>query len=154
VQPCIKIRMDPHCFGCPGSGSVLGMRIRIQEHGSCPKLTNIFLTYANTILITCFKYIFHVKFNFCDFRVCPGSRSGSGFRMEIKSWIRNQICIETSEDPRHCYPDAKHALHTWVHLTIFGESSCPFGCDQMTFTEKVSRNTVRLAYEQTRSSYA
>ncbi len=22
---------DPHRFGCPGSGSVLGMRIRIQE---------------------------------------------------------------------------------------------------------------------------
>ncbi len=23
---------DPHSFGCPGSGSVLGIRIRIQEH--------------------------------------------------------------------------------------------------------------------------
>jgi ribosome biogenesis GTPase A len=25
----IRIRMDPHSFGCPGSESVLGMRIRI-----------------------------------------------------------------------------------------------------------------------------
>jgi hypothetical protein len=24
---------DPHGFGCPGIGSLLGMRIRIQEHG-------------------------------------------------------------------------------------------------------------------------
>ncbi len=28
-------------FGCPGYGSVLGMRIRIQEHGNLPKFTNI-----------------------------------------------------------------------------------------------------------------
>jgi hypothetical protein len=29
---------DPHKFGCPGSGSALGMRIRIrtQEHENCP----------------------------------------------------------------------------------------------------------------------
>ncbi len=27
-------------FGSPGSGSVLGMRIRIQEQGNCPKFTN------------------------------------------------------------------------------------------------------------------
>jgi hypothetical protein len=25
---------DPHWFGCPGYGSILGMRIRIQEHGN------------------------------------------------------------------------------------------------------------------------
>jgi hypothetical protein len=30
---------DPHSFGCPGSGSVLGIRIRIQEHGNRPKFT-------------------------------------------------------------------------------------------------------------------
>jgi hypothetical protein len=28
----IWIYMDPHSFGCPGSVSILGMRIRIQEH--------------------------------------------------------------------------------------------------------------------------
>jgi ribosome biogenesis GTPase A len=27
-------RMDPYSFGCPGSGSVMGIRIRIQEHGN------------------------------------------------------------------------------------------------------------------------
>ncbi len=32
----IRIRMVPHWFGCPGSGSVLGKRIRIwiQDHGN------------------------------------------------------------------------------------------------------------------------
>jgi hypothetical protein len=30
----IRIRMDPHSFGCSRSGSVMGMRIRIQEHGN------------------------------------------------------------------------------------------------------------------------
>ncbi len=33
-------RMDPHWFGSPRSGSGLGMRIRIQEQGNRPKLTN------------------------------------------------------------------------------------------------------------------
>jgi hypothetical protein len=31
---------DPHSFCCPGSGSVLGMRIRIREHRNWPKFTN------------------------------------------------------------------------------------------------------------------
>jgi hypothetical protein len=31
---------EPHLFGSPGSGSVLGMRIRIQELGYLPKITN------------------------------------------------------------------------------------------------------------------
>jgi len=30
----IRIRIDPHKFGCPGSGSVLGMLIRIHENGN------------------------------------------------------------------------------------------------------------------------
>jgi hypothetical protein len=30
---------DPNTFGYPGSGSVLGMRIWIQEHGNCTKFT-------------------------------------------------------------------------------------------------------------------
>ncbi len=35
-----SVNPDPHLFGCPGSGSVLGMRIRIQEHGKRPKFIN------------------------------------------------------------------------------------------------------------------
>jgi hypothetical protein len=31
--------MDPHSFGCPGSGFSLGMRIRIQEHENRSKFT-------------------------------------------------------------------------------------------------------------------
>jgi hypothetical protein len=31
---------DPHGFGSPGSGSVLGMRVRIQEQGNLRKVTN------------------------------------------------------------------------------------------------------------------
>jgi hypothetical protein len=30
----IRIHMDSYSFGCPRSGSVLGMQIRIQEHGN------------------------------------------------------------------------------------------------------------------------
>ncbi len=32
---------DPHSLGCPGSGSILGMRIRIKELGNWPKISNI-----------------------------------------------------------------------------------------------------------------
>ncbi len=42
-EPGVKISVvdpDPHSFGCPGSGSVLVMRIQIREHGNWPKLTN------------------------------------------------------------------------------------------------------------------
>ncbi len=31
--------MDPHFIGCPGSGSVLGMRSRIKEHVNWPKFS-------------------------------------------------------------------------------------------------------------------
>jgi hypothetical protein len=34
----IQNSMDPLSFGCPGSGLVLGIQIRIQEHGNVPKL--------------------------------------------------------------------------------------------------------------------
>jgi hypothetical protein len=30
----IRFRLDPHSFGCLGSGSILVMRIRIREHGN------------------------------------------------------------------------------------------------------------------------
>ncbi len=36
----IRIHLDPHSFGCLGSESVLGLRIRIQKHGNWPKFTN------------------------------------------------------------------------------------------------------------------
>jgi hypothetical protein len=35
----MDLEPDPHWLGCPGSGSVLGMLIRIQKHGNWPKLT-------------------------------------------------------------------------------------------------------------------
>ncbi len=71
----IRIHLDPHSFGYLGSGSVLGMRIRIwiQEHGNWPKSTNKpgFLLFKKLLYLrryvflhfTYFKYIFHVKFN-------------------------------------------------------------------------------------------
>ncbi len=38
----IRIHLDPHSFGSlgSGSGSVLGIRIRIQKHGNWPNFTN------------------------------------------------------------------------------------------------------------------
>ncbi len=36
----IRIHLDPHSFGCLASGSVLRMRIRIQQHGNLPKFKN------------------------------------------------------------------------------------------------------------------
>ncbi len=38
--PCISnvLNPDPHLSDCPGSGSILGMRIRIQEHRNWPKI--------------------------------------------------------------------------------------------------------------------
>ncbi len=74
----IRIRMDPHSFGC--LRSVLGLRIRIrirnQEYGNLPKFTNkpgflpfkkafvpmryIFWPSTGTVLLV--RYIFHVKF--------------------------------------------------------------------------------------------
>ncbi len=36
----IRIGIDPHLFGCPGSESAFPMRIRIQGHGNWPKFKN------------------------------------------------------------------------------------------------------------------
>jgi hypothetical protein len=66
---------DPHSFGCPGSGSVLGMRIRIQSMEIDQNLQidlvyafqKGFFTFVGTgmfLPITYFKYIFHEKINF------------------------------------------------------------------------------------------
>ncbi len=70
---------DPHWSGSPGSGSVLGIliRIRIQEQGNWLKLTtNLFYSLSKWILYQCgylcfmtyygtyIKYIFHFKIQF------------------------------------------------------------------------------------------
>ncbi len=61
---------DPHWFGCPGSGSILEMRIRVQEHGKWPKLTNkpgllpfkeAFYSRRYRMFFYLFKYIFLIK---------------------------------------------------------------------------------------------
>ncbi len=82
--------VDPEWFGCPGSGSVLRMCIRIQEHGIWSKLTINLVSCLSKCLLYLrryryvfftfifFKYIFHVKNStFCEFKVWPGSGSGS-----------------------------------------------------------------------------
>jgi hypothetical protein len=64
---------DPHSFGCPGSrsGSVLLMRIRIQEHRKWKKFTNKlwtwflafqkgFCRYLSSMFLT-YYLLFHVK---------------------------------------------------------------------------------------------
>jgi hypothetical protein len=106
----IRILMDPHSFGCPGSrsGSVLAMRIRPQEHGNWPKFTNIpvFLPFKKAFVpsfrnrrydfwaITYFNYIFHVKIQI--FVILQSDQDpdphdwlpGSGSPHWDKSWIR------------------------------------------------------------------
>ncbi len=88
-------RMDPHCWGSPGSGSGLGMRIRIQEQGNWPKLTNkpdfqpfkmAFMFYVIYI-----KYIFQVK-----------SLTRIRIRIGLTPCIR--LRIETKGDPKHWSP--------------------------------------------------
>ncbi len=81
----IRIRID---FGFPGSGSVFGMRILIQEQRNWPKLSwfPVFRLlhlrqYGTVCFITHYlrlvKYIFHVKKNptFCESKVWPGCGS-------------------------------------------------------------------------------
>ncbi len=63
--------MDPwaHWLGSPGSKSVFGMRVRIQEQGNWPKFTSslskrLLLRYRQRYVlwhITYIKYIFHLK---------------------------------------------------------------------------------------------
>ncbi len=92
---------DPHSFGCRGSGSVLGIRIRFQEHGNWPKFTNkpgfllskAFVRYQyllRHIFLTYLLLYFSCKNSFfCDLKVWPGS--GSGFtwiRIGLAPWIR------------------------------------------------------------------
>jgi hypothetical protein len=49
----IRMSIDSHSHGCPGSGSVLGMQIRIQEHGKRPNFTNktVFLPFKKAFYI-------------------------------------------------------------------------------------------------------
>ncbi len=93
--------MHPHWFATPGSGSVLGMRIRIQEQESREKLISKcdwqpfkiavllvpvwFMTYYRTI-IKCQNQ------TFCDGKIWPGSGS-AWICSDLTAWIR--IRIET-----------------------------------------------------------
>ncbi len=56
----IRILMDPHSFCCPGYryGSVLGMRIRIQEHGNCTNFTNKPSLLSFNMFFYTRKYVF------------------------------------------------------------------------------------------------
>ncbi len=103
----IRILLDPHSFGCLGSGSVLGMRIRIQELGNWPTFTNKpgflplkRLLYLHRCVFRPFTTLSKTS-TFCDSKslmICARIR----IYIEIKSWIR--IRIETSADPQHCFP--------------------------------------------------
>jgi hypothetical protein len=56
--------MDPHWFSSPGSGSVLGMLIQIQEQGNVTKFENDLDkkgVFCAILLVIYIKYIFHVK---------------------------------------------------------------------------------------------
>jgi hypothetical protein len=55
--------MDLYEFCSLGFGSVLGIRIRIQEQGNLPNLTNKpdFQPFKNGFCTTYIRYIFHVK---------------------------------------------------------------------------------------------
>ncbi len=66
----IRIRMDPHSFGCPGPGSVLEgwIRIRIQEHENLLKCKKMVSCLSKRLL---YRKIW--------------------IRIEIKSWIRIRI---------------------------------------------------------------
>jgi hypothetical protein len=115
--------MDPHSFGCLGSGSVLGtrIRIRIQEHGNWAKFTNKADSYLRMFFdrLRPFEYgILHVKIQLFVTQKSyqdpdpdlPGSAFGWAswiriririrIRTDIKSWIR--VRIETNADPQHC----------------------------------------------------
>jgi hypothetical protein len=52
--------MDPHLFGSPGSGSELGMRIKIhQEQGNMPNLTKInLISILLKMLLFLPRYVF------------------------------------------------------------------------------------------------
>ncbi len=82
---------DPHSFGCPGSGSVLEMQIRILEHQNWPKLKKYLRRHSYVIRSTVFPAVYLIfftqKFNFCDFKVWPGSECGSAWiRIDFLPW--------------------------------------------------------------------
>ncbi len=98
------IRMDPHSSGCPGSRSVLGMRIWSQEHGSWPKFTNNHVLHRSKRILSLgfwptayLMFIFYVKIKI----------------VWLWSLTRIRICIRTDPhwekkldpdpDPHHCF---------------------------------------------------
>ncbi len=138
---------DPHWSGCPGSRSVLRMRIRrrIQEHRNLPKLTNnpVFFAFRRYFLdlIPTFKYNFHVKillFCFLKFDQDPDLDPHCfGFldtgripiSTEIKSGIR--VRTETNTDPQHWYKGMVvgiyHGCDSGVALPLFRPKASPCG---------------------------
>ncbi len=149
--------MDPHSIFCPGFGSVLGMRLRIQEHGNRHKFTNKpgFLPFKKAFVLVpsyrgyvlwpvlpLFKYIFRVIFIFFTLKsdqnphpdpfVAPGIQ----IHIAIKSWI--QIRIETNADPLFTslifglYTEPDWLLKSSMSLSL---TSC-YSCDiRFPFTE-------------------
>ncbi len=55
---------NPHSFGCPGSGSVLGMRIRIQEHENRLKLQINLVSCLWKRLVYIRTYVFRPNTNY------------------------------------------------------------------------------------------
>ncbi len=89
-----RILMDSHWFGFPGSRSVLGMWIGIQEQENLPQLTNkpeFQPTYFLYVLwhSTWIKYIFQVKSNFLRWQSLTWNRI----------WIRTKSHCFGSLDP-------------------------------------------------------
>ncbi len=87
---------DPHSFGCSASGSVLGMRIRIQDHGHWPKLN------INLIFCLSKRLLYLRKYTFFDllptlsvfFLVKINFLSLIRIRNSLAPWIRIRIEIK------------------------------------------------------------
>ncbi len=113
---------DPHWFGCLGFGSVLGIRIQIQEHGNRLKLPN------NPGFLPCFKYIFHVKiqlvvtFNSDQDPDANGSAlvwlPGSESALRLIAGVRILIRIETNADTQHWFLDISLVIRKVIYFFI------------------------------------
>ncbi len=84
-----RIRMDPHWFVCPESGSIFGMRIQIQEHGHLSKFTNKlgFLPFKKAFVhLKVWPLTYFIHFLWLQCLYClSGSRSGSAIKLKALS---------------------------------------------------------------------
>ncbi len=98
----IRIRTDPHSLGCPGSRSVLGTRIRIQEHENWTIFTNRsgfslskrLLTFVGTffdLLPTTSIFLMEKKFSFSWLESLTRIR----IRIGLAPWIWIRIVIKS-----------------------------------------------------------